>query len=134
MQQAGDATRNTVYRRCLELQQKVFDLIDPATTRVAVPFEGTTLPAYFTNASTAGAPGERPRNRTRQPQPFWMCMAVSTSMKPTANGFVSLTYRAAERNPASCCSVQNNGASLPHCRSLGVPVTQGTRGKPLSSV
>ncbi|WP_426502335.1 alpha/beta hydrolase family protein [Dactylosporangium sp. McL0621] len=50
MQSAHDPDRNVVYRRCLDLQQKVFDLIDPATTRVAVPFEGTTLPAYFTNA------------------------------------------------------------------------------------
>ncbi|MFI5916469.1 alpha/beta hydrolase family protein [Dactylosporangium sp. NPDC051541] len=56
MQRAHDPDRNAVYRRCLALQQKVFDLIDPATTRVAVPFEGTTLPAYFTNASTDGTP------------------------------------------------------------------------------
>ncbi|MEU7871898.1 alpha/beta fold hydrolase [Dactylosporangium sp. NPDC049140] len=50
MQRAHAPDRNVVYRRCLDLQQKVFDLIDPATTRVAVPFESTTLPAYFTNA------------------------------------------------------------------------------------
>lgn len=56
MQSAHAPGRNAVYRRCLELQQKVFDLIDPATTRVAVPFEGTTLPAYFTPAPAAGAP------------------------------------------------------------------------------
>ncbi|MEV7630358.1 alpha/beta fold hydrolase [Actinoplanes sp. NPDC089786] len=52
MQSAHAPGRNTVYQRCLELQQKVFDLIDPATTRVAVPFEGSTLPAYYTDAST----------------------------------------------------------------------------------
>ena len=56
MQSARDPDRNVSYRRCLELQQKVFDLVDPATTRVAVPFEGARLPAYFTNASTAGTP------------------------------------------------------------------------------
>jgi dienelactone hydrolase len=56
MQSADAPGRNAVYRRCLDLQQKVFDLLDPATTRVAVPFEGTTLPAYFTNASTGGRP------------------------------------------------------------------------------
>ncbi|WP_327011700.1 prolyl oligopeptidase family serine peptidase [Dactylosporangium sp. NBC_01737] len=56
MQRAHAPDRNVVYRRCLELQQKVFDLIDPATTRVAVPFEGAHLPAYFTNASTGGTP------------------------------------------------------------------------------
>jgi dienelactone hydrolase len=55
MQSAKDPDRNTVYRRLLGLQQKVFDLIDPATTRVAVPFEGTTLPAYYTRA-----PGDGP--------------------------------------------------------------------------
>jgi dienelactone hydrolase len=56
MQSARDPDRNRSYQRCLDLQQKVFDLLDPATTRVAVPFEGTTLPAYFTNASTGGRP------------------------------------------------------------------------------
>src|SRR5687768_11035653 len=54
MQSAHAPDRNAVYRRCLDLQQKAFDLLDPATIRVAVPFEGTTLPAYFTDASTAG--------------------------------------------------------------------------------
>jgi dienelactone hydrolase len=54
MQSAHAPDRNAVYRRCLDLQQRVFDLIDPATTRVAVPFEGTTLPAYFTDAADAG--------------------------------------------------------------------------------
>jgi hypothetical protein len=36
--------------------QKSFDLVDPATTRVGVPFEGSLLPAYFTDASTDGTP------------------------------------------------------------------------------
>ena len=35
------------YQRLLELAQKSFDLTDPRRTRVAIPFEGTTLPAYF---------------------------------------------------------------------------------------
>ena len=35
---------------------KVFEIADPATTRVEVPFEGTTLPAYFSNASKDGEP------------------------------------------------------------------------------
>ena len=48
--------RVPTYQHCLELMEKSFALIDPATTRVQVPFEGTTLPAYFTNASTDGAP------------------------------------------------------------------------------
>ena len=54
MQSASSPSRLDTYRRVLELQQKAFDLIDPATTRVAIPYEGTTLPAYFTKA-----PGER---------------------------------------------------------------------------
>jgi len=48
--------RVPTYRHCLELMEKSFELVDPATTRVAVPFEGTTLPAYFTNASRNGEP------------------------------------------------------------------------------
>ncbi|WIM98764.1 prolyl oligopeptidase family serine peptidase [Actinoplanes oblitus] len=51
MQSAKKPDRDVFYRRCLELQQKAFDLIDPATTRVAIPFEGAMLPAYFTRAS-----------------------------------------------------------------------------------
>ncbi|GAB3979748.1 alpha/beta fold hydrolase [Actinoallomurus acanthiterrae] len=50
MQSASAPGRLDTYRRVLELQQKAFDLADPATTRVAVPYEGTTLPAYFTRA------------------------------------------------------------------------------------
>ena len=48
--------RVPTYQHCLELMEKSFALIDPATTRVQIPFEGTTLPAYFTNASTDGQP------------------------------------------------------------------------------
>ena len=55
MQSARSPQRRAVYQRCLDLMQKTFDLLDPATTRVAVPFEGTHLPAYFTSAGP-GAP------------------------------------------------------------------------------
>ena len=48
--------RVPTYRHLLELMEKSFELVDPATTRVRIPFEGTTLPAYFTNASTDGSP------------------------------------------------------------------------------
>ncbi|GAA2656730.1 alpha/beta hydrolase family protein [Paractinoplanes durhamensis] len=50
MQSAHDPGRRAIYQRCLDLMQKTFDLIDPDTTRVAIPFEGTTLPAYFKSA------------------------------------------------------------------------------------
>src|SRR6478609_408694 len=57
MQSAKDPSRRDVYQHCLDLMQKSFDLIDPATTRVAVPFEGGELPAYFTRAERAdGSP------------------------------------------------------------------------------
>jgi dienelactone hydrolase len=56
MQRAGAPGRNAIYQHCLDLMQKSFDLVDPATTRVAVPFEGALLPAYFTNASTDSSP------------------------------------------------------------------------------
>jgi len=56
MQSPRDPSRRAVYQHCLDLMQKSFDLIDTATTRVAIPFEGTELPAYFTNASKDGQP------------------------------------------------------------------------------
>jgi dienelactone hydrolase len=56
MQRASSPTRNAIYQHCLDLMQKAFDLVDPATTRVLVPFEGSLLPAYFTDASTDGSP------------------------------------------------------------------------------
>ena len=46
----SDPNRVPTYRRVLELQQKAFDLKDPRITRVAIPYEGTTLPAYFSPA------------------------------------------------------------------------------------
>lgn len=48
--------RIPTYRHLLEVMERSFELVDPRTSRVAVPFEGTTLPAYFTNASTDGSP------------------------------------------------------------------------------
>ncbi|HLL69478.1 MAG TPA: alpha/beta fold hydrolase [Micromonosporaceae bacterium] len=56
MQSAHAPGRRAVYQRCLDLMQQSFDLIDPATTRVEVPFEGALLPAYFTNAATGSRP------------------------------------------------------------------------------
>jgi dienelactone hydrolase len=50
MQSAHSPDRKAVYQRCLDLMQKTFDLLDPATTRVRVLFEGAELPAYFTDA------------------------------------------------------------------------------------
>ncbi|GIF26985.1 dienelactone hydrolase [Actinoplanes tereljensis] len=55
MQSAHDPGRRAIYQRCLDLMQKTFDNLDPDTIRVAVPFEGTTLPAYFKSAGP-GAP------------------------------------------------------------------------------
>lgn len=52
MQSAQDPTRNDTYRHGMSLLEKSIALIDPATTRVLVPYEGTTLPAYFRDAST----------------------------------------------------------------------------------
>ena len=39
------------YQQALDAFAKVFEIADPATSRVEIPFEGTTLPAYFSNAS-----------------------------------------------------------------------------------
>jgi dienelactone hydrolase len=50
----ADPNRIPTYRRVLALQEKAFD---PRVGRVTVPYEGTTLPAYFSQAPTAdGAP------------------------------------------------------------------------------
>jgi dienelactone hydrolase len=56
MQSAKDPTRNKVYERCLDLIAKSFQLLDPHTTRVEIPFEGRSLPAYYTNAATGSDP------------------------------------------------------------------------------
>ena len=57
MLSSKDAERIPFYQQGLDVMQKSFDLIDPATTRVSIPFEGSELPAYFLKADTAdGSP------------------------------------------------------------------------------
>jgi dienelactone hydrolase len=56
MQNAKDVTRIEVYRRCTELTEKGFGLLDPETTSVEIPYDGAMLPAFFTRASAAGDP------------------------------------------------------------------------------
>ncbi len=51
----SDPDRLPSYRRVLELQQRAFDLKDPRISRVEVPYEGTTLPAYFSAAPATDA-------------------------------------------------------------------------------
>ena len=46
----ADPNRIPTYRRLLELAQKAFDTHSPRVSRVAIPYEGTTLPAYFSAA------------------------------------------------------------------------------------
>lgn len=53
LQAAGSEGRLATYRRVLELQQKAFDVGDPLTTRVEIPYRDTHLPAYFTRAPAA---------------------------------------------------------------------------------
>ncbi|MEV7042350.1 alpha/beta fold hydrolase [Amycolatopsis sp. NPDC051061] len=48
MQSASAPGRLDTYRRVLELQEKAFVTV----TRVEVPYEGTTLPAYFSSAGS----------------------------------------------------------------------------------
>jgi dienelactone hydrolase len=54
MQAAGSSERLDTYRHLLEVQVESFDLIDPATSRVEVPYEGSSLPAYFCRAPGDG--------------------------------------------------------------------------------
>ena len=46
----SDPNRVPTYKRVLELAQKAFDLHSPRVSRVEIPYEGTTLPAYFSQA------------------------------------------------------------------------------------
>jgi pimeloyl-ACP methyl ester carboxylesterase len=46
----SDAKRVPTYRRMLEIAQKAFELHSPRVSRVELPYEGTTLPAYFSQA------------------------------------------------------------------------------------
>ncbi|MEW2290996.1 alpha/beta fold hydrolase [Streptomyces sp. NPDC047841] len=52
MQSISDPDRIAVYQRCLDLLEHSFELADPTTTRVAVPYEDTHLPAYYTQATS----------------------------------------------------------------------------------
>jgi len=53
MQSAKAPGRLGTYRRVLDLQAKAINLKDPRISRVEVPYEGTTLPAYFSQAPAA---------------------------------------------------------------------------------
>jgi len=55
MQSASSPGRKAVYELCLAHMESAFRLLDPLTTRVEVPFEGSSLPAYFTRAPGAAA-------------------------------------------------------------------------------
>ena len=54
MQSASSPGRAEIYRHCLALMERSFELVDSRTSRVEVPFEGAALPAYFTRAETSG--------------------------------------------------------------------------------
>jgi len=57
MLSSKDPERIPFYQQGLDAMQRSFDLIDPATTRVGIPFEGSELPAYFLKAAaTDGRP------------------------------------------------------------------------------
>ncbi|WP_250279763.1 alpha/beta fold hydrolase [Frankia sp. Cppng1_Ct_nod] len=56
MQSAKGHDRAAVYQRCTDLLTRGIELVDPATTRVEVPFEDSSLPAYFTSAATPSSP------------------------------------------------------------------------------
>jgi fermentation-respiration switch protein FrsA (DUF1100 family) len=60
MQSARDEGRNEEYQRSVDLLVKSFELLDPRTTPVEVPYAAdgreTSLPAYFTDASVDGTP------------------------------------------------------------------------------
>jgi dipeptidyl aminopeptidase/acylaminoacyl peptidase len=46
----SDPNRIPTYKRLLHLTQKAFDLHSPRVSRVNIPYESTTLPAYFSQA------------------------------------------------------------------------------------
>jgi pimeloyl-ACP methyl ester carboxylesterase len=50
----SDPQRVPTYKRMLEIAQKAFDTHSPSVSRVAIPYEGTTLPAYFSAAPGVG--------------------------------------------------------------------------------
>ena len=54
MQAAGSEERISTYQHLLDIQAESFRLIDPATSRVEIPFADGTLPAYFSQAPGGG--------------------------------------------------------------------------------
>src|SRR5947209_6359261 len=50
----ADPGRLPTYRRLLTLTEKAFELHSPRVRRVEIPYEGTTLPAYFSAAPSDG--------------------------------------------------------------------------------
>jgi len=52
----SDPNRPETYRRVLHLAERSFELRDPRVCRVEIPFEGGTLPAYYSAAAPAGDP------------------------------------------------------------------------------
>jgi dienelactone hydrolase len=55
MQSASSPGRLAVYRRVLELAELAFQHRDPLVSRVAIPYEGGTLPGYFSQAPATAA-------------------------------------------------------------------------------
>ncbi len=55
MQSRHEPERLATYQRCLDLAERTFDLIDPTTVRVEIPFEGSALPAYWHPAAATAA-------------------------------------------------------------------------------
>ena len=51
----SDPDRVPTYRRVLELARKSFALRDPRVSRVEIPYQGTTLPGYFSAAPATDA-------------------------------------------------------------------------------
>ena len=75
----ADPQRIPTYRRVLELAQKSFDLRDPRVSRVAVPYEGTTLPAYFSAApATDDGPHRSSSSSTVWTRPRSTCTPRAT--------------------------------------------------------
>ena len=56
MQSADAPDRNAIYRRVLDLMERSFELADPLTRKVTIPFRDTTLPAYFTRPADVDGP------------------------------------------------------------------------------
>jgi dienelactone hydrolase len=55
MQSASSPGRVAVYRRVLDLAARAMEHRDPLVSRVAIAYEGTTLPGYFSQAPAAAS-------------------------------------------------------------------------------